>query len=399
VRVDRLIAAAGTVLLSAGLVAASAGVADATFGGAGDTNGDIAFVGNCNGGNQQILYVNPAAVSNPPPSCSGYGEQTLTGTDAEPFYSADSKTVYFESSRSGSFAIYSIPSVFSGNVGDGTPGDPDGATQLTFPTGSNQDFAPTISSDGTTLGFVRCGSSPNSCALETMVLATSVVTTQTTDFPLTNVSSLENGNEDRPEFDPVNANQILYECAVSVAGSTYGHICLHTLGTSTGDVDLSNEAESTNPWPATDENPDFKYDGSAIVFDTSGGAQGPNMIYKMAFNPVTGAASGAAAVWSATGQGHEIEPIFSPNGAEYAWAHYGSGTQVVTWDIGSFANAEQVSPSGKSISSQPTWEGTPGVGTNLPEAPYALLLPGGGLLTAGVLLGLRRRRQSTITAN
>lgn len=392
-RTHRMISAAGAALVGLGTIIISPGLAGATFGGAAYTNGDIAFVGNCNGGNQEILYVNPSTVSTPPPACTSFGQQTLTGTDAEPFYSPSTTTVYFESSRSGSFALYSIPATYSGSVADGVPGDPDGATQLTFPTGSSQDFAPTVSGDGTTLAFIRCGSSPNTCALETMPLATGVVTTQST-LPVQDVNGLENGNQDRPVFNPVNSSQIVYECSVAIGSVSYGHLCLHTLGTSSGaDVDLSNQAEATSPWANTDENADFKYDGSAIVFDTSGGSQGPNMIYKMAFNSATSTASGAGPVWSATGQGHEIEPIFSPDGTTYAWAHYGAGSQVVTWEAGSFAHAQQVSPSGKSISSQPTWEGS-SVPVNAPEVPYAVLLPGSGLLAAGLALGLRRRRSA-----
>ena len=368
----------------------SPSVALATFGGAGFTNGYVAFDGNCNSGNQQILDINPSTVGTPPPSCTGYGQQTTVGTDANPFYSADTATVYFASSRNNQWQIFSIPSNFGGTATDG-------ATKLTAPAAQMNDFAPTVSTDGTTMAFVRC-SSATTCNLETMNLGTSAVTQETTDNPLTPVNNTTTGETDRPEFNPVataggNGQELLYECTVTVSGTQYDHICVHRIGHTVPDIDLSNQAHGSSPWAHTDENPDFKYDGSSIVFDTSGDLAGPNVIYRMAFDGTS--ASAAGRIWpTATGQGHEIDPIYSPDGTQYVWAEYGSGTYLFDWGS-AFSQAVQISPSGKNINSQPTWEGG-ATQAIVSESHYAVLLPLGALvLVVGAFAyGWRRRAGS-----
>jgi hypothetical protein len=112
----------------------------------------------------------------------------------------------------------------------------------------------------------------------------------------------------------------------------------------------------------------------------------------MAFNAATTTASGAGRIWpTATGQGHEIDPIYSPDGTQYVWAEYGSGTYLFDWGA-AFCHAVQISPSGKNINSQPTWER----GTNpaiVSESHFAVLLPLGALALVGgaFAFGWRRR--------
>jgi hypothetical protein len=381
---------ASTIALA--MVPAAAG---ATFGGPTYTNGDIAFDSTiC--GLYMVFYVNPAAV----PAGTGCtpwinNEQTTVGDDSSPFYSQDTKTVYFQSNRtnpSGSASvIYSIPAVYSGSAIDG-------ATQVTSP-GTSADYGPTVTADGSRLGFIRCTTS-TSCGLWTKALPSGSETQETTNFTLVNVSS-NNTTSDRPEFNPANSSQILYECSVTVAGTPVGHICLHTVGATTGDVDLSNQAEASSPWAHTDENPDFKYDGSAIIFDTTGGltngltgSPASNVIFVMNFNSGTNSASGAGPVWKASaGQGNEIQPIFSPDGKSYAWTHVQSGSYIEDLGAG-FSAPTQVSPA-RSHSSQPTWEGTAQQAI-VPEAPYAALLPAGGLGLGAFLIIVRRRRRAAI---
>jgi hypothetical protein len=380
----------GMCLIAASMVAMVAvpSAAWATFGGANVTNGDIAFDSTVCGA-FQIYYVNPA--SPPGNGCPAWSNnmQTQGFDDSSPFYTADTKTVYFQSNRTNSggspSAIWSIGSVFAGNAVDG-------ATQVTNPAASS-DFAPTVTADGTRLGFIRCNSVSNTCGLWTMPLPAGALAQETTDFPVVNPSS-GNVTSDRPEFNPVNGAQILYECQVTILGVPYGHICLHTLGHGVADVDLTDQAESTSPWPHTDENADFRYDGLSIVFDTTGGftsgnsgSAAGNVVFKMAFDGA--AASGATSVWpGVAGQGAEIQPIYSPDGKNYAWTENSNGSYIEDW--GGFGAPHLVS-STRTHSSQPTWEGMPQAG--VAEAPVAALIPLAGLGLGGVAVVLGRRRR------
>jgi len=423
-RFDRYMLAVGAVLMLAGGTVVTAAPAGATFGGAGATNGDILFDSTVCGTNgaYTLIYVNPLATL-PSSGCSGtptdwsHNQQSLSGDDYEPFYSADTNTVYFESDRAtvpanGGSAIFSVPSVFSG-----TGNDPGGVTQVTNPSASQADYAPAVSADGSKLSFVRC--LPAGCQLWTKPLVPpGAEAAEATDFPLANpVQSNTTGTTygDRPEFNPVNGGELLYECQVTIGGTQYGHICLHPLGTSGHDVDLSAQSEAngtpwaghTSPWSHTDENADWRYDGTAIIYDsngglTSGGTGSPvpasgGVVFSMAYNDATKTASSANPVSAnSPGQGTEYQPIFSPDGTQYAWAHVQSGSYIDAFGskFNGGTGTEVVSPTPRGHSSQPTWEGTVPQAA-LPEAPYAVLLPGAGLALAGLLLVVRRRRRAT----
>ncbi len=150
--------------------------AAATFQG---SQGNVAFVANCGPAGQAIYSVSP--VGSPPPtySCPGgtnpYTQSTAGSADSMPYFSSQGSTLYFASNRpdngnnpgaNGNFAIYQVTYPATGL--SGSPGSQtDGAsqiTQLTSP-GSSNDYAPTVSADGTELSFIRCNASTTSCSL------------------------------------------------------------------------------------------------------------------------------------------------------------------------------------------------------------------------------------------
>ena len=154
-RTDRLLLAAGTALLTTCGVLALPAVAGATFLGA--SNGNVGFIAICDGVNigQAVYSLSPNGSPPPTYSCPGgaapnYTQSSAGGTDAMPFFSSDGSTLYFASNRSNGtttpWAIYGVgyPATVSGSPGSQT----DGATALTTPGGSQNDYAPTVSADG-----------------------------------------------------------------------------------------------------------------------------------------------------------------------------------------------------------------------------------------------------------
>ena len=177
----RAMHAGARALLVTGVLLVAAGVwapvpAGATFQG---SQGNVAFIANCGPAGQVIYSVNP--VGNPPPTyaCPGgsnpYTQSTAGSADSMPYLSSQGSTLYFASDRpgdgnnpgaNGNFAIYQVayPSTnLSGSPGSQTDGASQ-ITQLTSP-GSSNDYAPTVSADGTELSFLRCNASTTACAL------------------------------------------------------------------------------------------------------------------------------------------------------------------------------------------------------------------------------------------
>jgi len=361
-----------------------ADVAEATFAGA--QNGNISFVAICDGVNigQAIYSLNPNG--NPPPTytCPGgtppnYVQSTSGATDSMPYFSSAGSTLYFSSSRanSGHYAIYQVtyPSTVTGSPGSQT----DGANQLTSP-GSVNDFSPTVTADGSKLAFVRCDTGGATCNLyvQSPISGGTPSLVGTAHSPA--VPNSVSGAASRPEFNPTNSDEILYV-------DTSGHVRLVSLSGAFTERDLSLESGIGS---SADEYPDWNPTGTRIIFDSNRNGGHKIFIVDRTVNPAT-----VTQLW-ASDPGTEIEPLFSPDGTEYAWTKLGTGSNLQI-DVGTKVN----SPSGvynltanRTNNSQPAWQPVP-LGAQLPETSKAFLIPVAGGLTLGLarlLLSRRRRR-------
>jgi hypothetical protein len=362
---------AGAVLLLAAALAGGAPATASFLGG----DGDLAFVADCGNG-QQVWSVSSSSTGN---TCSAYKAQTAGATDAMPYFSDGGATLYFASNRNGPWTIYSVPYSNAANV----TASGDGATALTNPgavTGA-QDYAPTVSADGTLMSFIRCTSS---CHLYTQApLATSTPNLQNTPVALLAPPNTNTGDADRPEFNPVNDNLMLY------VGSD-NHIHLWNIGMQT-DTDLSS---LTGVGTFADEHPDWSPDGAAILFDssrTSGNngqsmtGQSGNTVYVMTgvftsnpastTNPTvsTSPVPTVAPRWLALSApayagAQQIEPVYAPNTSPssdgnpmVAWVSVKSGSNI---DVlaGMSVNAPTIVDAitaTRSVNSMVDWQPTP----------------------------------------
>lgn len=357
------------------------GVASASFPGA--SNGNIGFVAICDPNVGQPVYsLNPNGSPPPTYTCPGgtapnYTQTTAGATDSMPYFSADGARVYFSSNRaaSGTFAVYSVP--YPSTV-SGTPGSQaDGATPLTSPVGFN-DFAPTVSVDGNTLAFVRCDTGGASCKLYAQSPIQGGSPTEMTTSQSLAVPNSVSGAGNRPEFNPTNSDQIIYV-------DTSGHIHLLSRSGAFAERDLSSES---GVGTSQDEYPDWSPAGTKIILDSN--RNGGHMIFVF---DLSGATAAASRLWS-TDPGVEIEPLFSPNGSEYAWTKLGSGSNLqidIGTSVGSPVDVFNLT-NNRTNNSQPTWQPV-ALGTALPETPETLLLPiAGAAVLGGAGLYLRRRR-------
>jgi Tol biopolymer transport system component len=351
--------------------------AGATF--SGTSNGNVAFVAVCDGQNigQAVYTLNPSGSPPPTYSCPGgtapNSTQTTAGSsDSMPYFSSSGSTLYFASNRLGNDAIFEVPypSTITGSAGSQS----DGATQLTFPTASGADFfdyAPTVSPNGSTLAFVRCNSSGTDCGLYTQSPIVGGTPTLVTTSQLVATPDAVSGAADRPEIDPADPTQVLY---VGVDG----HIHLVSL---TGAF-------------AADEYPDWNPTGTSIIFDSN--RAGGHKVYLL--NPTVTPAT-ATALWPTTDPGTEIEPIFaptSPTTTSYVWTKLGNGSNIAI-DMGVHVGSAQTIDNltaNKTNNSQPAWQPVTTPLSGAPEVPFAVLLPGTGvvLLAGAYLVDVRRRR-------
>lgn len=377
--------------------------AGATF--QGSTPGNVAFISICDSNIGQAVYsVNPVGTPPPTYACPGgtnpYTQSTAGSADSMPYFSSLGTTLYFASNRLGSgnnagangnFAIYQVtyPPTVSGSPGSQT----DGATQITFP-GTSNDYAPTVSADGSELSFLRCNSGTSSCSLYVQnPIVGGTPTLVNTSVPPVLPDSVS-GAASRPEIDPADPSQILYV-------GTDNHIHLVSLTSAFAERDLSSESGITAG--QADEYPDWNPAGTNVIFDRS------HVVYVFyGINPATGSAS-ACQLWSSD-PGTEIEPIYAPNDTatatsgncnpttnQYVWTKLGGGSNIIVDGHGD-ANPVLLT-SNRSNNSQPAWQPvSPSTGT--PEVPMAAVLPGlGGILLAGAFVLERQRRRKLTGSN
>jgi hypothetical protein len=390
----------GLGLIVAGiLVPTSAG---ATFTGA--ENGNVAFAAICRSDIGQAVYsVNPNGGPPPTYTCPGgtapnYTQSTAGSEDSMPYFSSQGTTLYFSSNRpangnnqgaSGNYAIYEAP--YPPTV-SGTPGSQtDNATQITTPGATSNDYAPTVSADGSEMAFIRCNAGTTSCALYVQSpIAGGTATHVTTSVPVMQPNPVS-GEASRPEIDPADNTQVIYE-------GTDGHIHLVSLTSAFTERDLSTESGISSG--QVDEYPDWNPAGTRIIFDRS------HSIFVL--DPTVGPAT-ACELWGASDPGTEIEPLFAPTdtavssgatcnpaGNMYVWTKLGGGSNIVL-DMGHSVGDPDVLDNltqNRTNNSQTAWQPIP-LGSQTPEVPMALLLPlaGGVLLAGGFLLELNRRRR------
>ncbi len=371
-------------------------------------NGDIAFVSTRNN-NVAIFQVNPQG--------SGLGTSlgdeanttplTNGAPDAEPFYSPDANTVYFSSARSGSWAIYSIP--------QSAEEPPTSPTELSQVSGQedHDDYSPSVAPNGETVVFNR-----DNTALYTLYVSAGVSSVCLLDAPPEGLApaSSDNGAGSRAVFDPLDPSKLLF-----VGGDNHIHLLSgipNPAGTnpcsvspsSLTDTDLSAEATApagdgiTN---AADANPDWNPAGlgttavqigghnTNVIFDSTRGGGHTLWTMDLTTSPPT-----VTPIWSSlvgAGKKSDTQPAFSPDGKyiTYTEPAVQNGTQVMDYEfdmLGQPNNNETdlTLTTGTPANSQPDWQ--PTLAAETPEAPVAILLPAGGLLMIGTVLGLRRRR-------
>jgi len=404
----RALGLVGILLIAAGVWAPSP--AGATFSGA--TNGNVALAAICDPTIGQAAYsINPNGSPPPTYSCPGgtapnYTQSTAGGIDSMPYFDSLGTTLYFSSDRSasgnnpganGNFAIYQVayPPTVSGSPGS----QADGASQITFPAasgGTSNDYAPTVSADGSELTFIRCNSGTTSCALYVQSpIVGGTPTIVSTAAALLQPGSTS-GEASRPEIDPADPSRALYV-------GTDNHIHLVSLASPPAftERDLSNETGIAAG--QFDEYPDWNPAGTRVIFDRS------HSVYVL--DPTAGPAT-ACKLWGSGDPGTEIEPIFAPTdtatsspstcnpaGNMYVWTRLGGGTNIIL-DMGHTVSTPAALvdlTKNKTNNSQTAWQPVP-LPAQTPEVHMAALLPaaGGALLAGAVLLDrLRRRKRPT----
>ena len=418
-RIGMAMFATGLLALSAGTVISTAPAADAAFSG---TNGPIAFVSTrANGGSfGGIFTVNSQASG----LGNASGDQSATsgltnggsgnGIDAEPFFAPGGSEVFFSSNRdaAGVWAIY--------DISPSSPEPPGSPTELSQVSGSetNDDYAPSVASDGRTVVFNRNGTSLDTLDAGAANPASTVCTLYTPAAGLAAVNT--DGGTSRALFNPVDPTQLLY-----VGGDGHLHLLTGLPAPSASsptnpcgavanqagvtDTDLSAKAidSLTSATDTTgtyqDENADWSPDGTKIVFDSTRGGTN-HTLWEM--TNITSGTTTVTPLWpnqvGAAGGTHKsaTEPVFSPDGDYVAFVEPGQG--VNTWTgmlVGmgqGLSNAEDVSLSTQGngiVNDQPDWGATqPSTGT--PEVPLPLMLPGAALLLGSVAVLYERRRQA-----
>jgi hypothetical protein len=319
-----------------------------------------------------------------------------------PYFSADGQTVYFSSDRlgtpsnpgaNGNYALYKAPypPTVSGSPGSQT----DNATQITFPGASSNDYAPTVSPDGSKLAFIRCNGGTTSCALYVQSpIVGGTPTLVSTSVSLQQPNSVS-GEASRPEIDPGDPNEVIYE-------GVDGHIHLVSLASPAAFAERDLSAESGIAGGQTDEYPDWNAAGTRIILDRS------HTVYVV--DSTTGPAT-SCQLWGSNDPGTEIEPLFAPadtavstpgncnpSGNLYVWTRLGGGSNIIL-DMGHSVQSPvtlDALTQNRTNNSQTAWQPVPPiVGTGTPEVPMAILLPlaGAAFMGGALLLELKRRRR------
>jgi len=386
--------AAAAAAVSLGVLLLLPTVAGAAFPG---TNGDVAFV-TTRGDNVNIEQVDPtgSGIGTPSGDLANTTALTAGSIDAEPFYSPDGTQVVFSSNRSGRWAIYQISQT---DTNESVP-----ATEISQTSGheAHDDYGPSFSDDGSVVVFNR-----DLLGIYSIVLSDGVSSACDLYNPTGGLATpSSDGSSSRIVFDPADPTKLVY-----VAGNNQIHllsgIVLPTAGTpcptepGLTDINLSTTATPTGTSTGTpaDDNPDWRPDGSTIIFDST--RNGGHSLWYFS-NPTSGSPT-VTALWpTQTGPSgtSDTQPVFSPDGTHIAYTQPQPGTQVIDYESNTFgaplnSETDLTLGAGSSANSQPDWQPA-GPGNGTPEAPAAVLLPGAGLLIGGGYVLIRNRRRLSL---
>ena len=284
----------------------------------------------------------------------------------------------------------------------GSPGSQtDGATQITFPAasgGSSNDYAPTVSADGSEMTFIRCNSGTSSCALYVQ----SPIVGGTPTLVSTAVALLQpdsvSGEASRPMIDPNDPTQALYV-------GTDNHIHLVSLTSPPGfaERDLSNESGIPSASSTSTRT------GTRMARGSSSTGPTPCTSSTRPPDPPLPASSGVRPIRERRSNRSSPRPTrprrrpraCNPAGNMYVWTKLGGGSNIIL-DMGHGVSTPAVLvdlTKNKTNNSQTAWQPVP-LPAQTPEVPMAALLPGVGVsLLAGAVLLDRRRRRKQLAGN
>ncbi|HZP31381.1 MAG TPA: hypothetical protein VFC99_20685 [Acidimicrobiia bacterium] len=417
-RIDRVLAAAGAALMVAGGAAWASTPAGASFLPSGGADARIVWSSsrpqpapiNESNGELGLWTVDPATVqctsgTNPCTAWSQGDIQELTGFDAQhcangndddqPFFSPDgAKVVYRTDCNGANHAIWKV--VLGNGVQQGTPLTTDGA----------DDSWPSYAPDDHTVIFERTNGHEQLWKVDENNLGAgpSLV------FGDPNADALN------PVYDPQDQTKIVF---VSRTGAHDEIVMLDTAANTLTDLSRISAGETgcttpvgtpfgascSTPTSWNDDKPDIASDAGRIVFSSTrplvvgGAVQTKPQLWSFLFNgtnPMT--IFGGSAGTNGTGFA-DTNPAYSPQNDNVVFQRTTGAGDIESFSMGvSNENRGSGPPTDNSYITgaaprdiTPNWGSQPG-NPVLPEVPYAILIPGAGLLLAGGTIAIRRRR-------
>lgn len=404
-RINPFLIGGGAALCCGGLVLSLPGVAEAAFPGG---NGDIAFISTRSGGGTPLVFtVNPEASD---PSSTVSEVTNDASGDSEPFYAPDGTIVFASDaptdagSDNSNWKIFSINPAATSCAGTSNWSDCRVLISQSTADTTDDDYAPSVSPDGTTVLFERIAAT-GTASLFTVPIgggAATLLYTPPASIGLQQPAA-DSGAVSRPIYDPADPSEVVFVGANNHIEMITG-VGTPAFNPSQTPVDLSADAGLVGT--QQDDDPDFSPDGGTLIFDStrSGGRQ----IYTLNVAQAQSSGQAATPLFANNTGNTDTEPVFSPDGTQVAFVRpvVQQSDDVITYmdtDVngsdqatGSLTDLTKVNQgSGAPLDSQPDWAPVQ-VSVQTPEAPLAIGLPvaGGAVLVgAGLLMGRRQRRQ------
>jgi hypothetical protein len=424
VRLDRIVAAAGAALMVVGGAVWAGAPASASFLPASGSNARIVWSSsrpqpapiNESNGEMGLWTIDPTSVSctsgtNPCTSWSQGDIHELTGFDAqhcpngnnddEPFWSADGTKVVYRSDCTGNHEIWKV--VYAAGVQQGT--------ELT--TDGGQDSWPSYAPDNHTVIFQHTNGHEQLWKIDENNLGAGSSL----------VYSDANADALNPLYDPIDQTKIVF---VSRTGAHDEIVMLDTTAGTLTNLSRISAGETgcttpvgqpfgpncSSPTAWNDDKPDVASDAGRIVFSSTrplvvgGAVQTKPQLWSFLFgngnatagtNPMT--IFGGTAATNGTGFA-DTNPAYSPQNDNITFQRTTGAGDVESFSMGvTNENRGNGQPNNDSFVTgaapqdvTPNW-GSQAGGPVLPEAPYAVLIPGAGLVLAGSTIAIRRRRR------
>jgi hypothetical protein len=368
-----------------------------------------------------LWTIDPTSVSctsggSPCTSWSSGDLQELTGFDAqqctngnnddEPFWSPDGTKVVYRSDCTGNHEIWKV--VYGPGVQHGTQLTTDGA----------QDSWPSYAPDDHTVIFERTNGHEQLWKIDESNLGAGSSL----------VYSDPNADALNPVYDPLDQTKIVF---VSRTGSHDEILMLDTTANTLTNLSRISAGESncttpvgqafgpncSTPTSWNDDKPDIASDAGRIVFSSTrplvvgGGVQTKPQLWSFLFgngnatagtNPMT--IFGGSQGTSGTGFA-DTNPAYSPQNDNITFQRTTGAGDIESFSMGvTSENRGNGQPNDNSfITGAAPQDITPNWGSQsgnpvLPEAPYAILIPGAGLFLAGTPIAIRRRRRPSAAA-